>query len=204
MSSKIILVGGFHELIELCCETGYEIVGIIDNALKNSYMGYPILGCDDNAKDLFDIYGEFPLVITPDSPKVRSILFNLYSSKGFSFATIISKRANISPSAIIGEGVVIQSGVNVSSSTHIGNFVKLNSSANVMHDTKIEAFTTIAPNAVVLGRVHIGKKVYIGANSTILPGLKIADGTMIGAGAVVVKEISTAGVFVGVPAKQIK
>ncbi|MBL7836588.1 MAG: acetyltransferase [Bacteroidetes bacterium] len=204
MNNQVILIGGFNELVELCQENDYKIIGIIDNILKNNFMGYPILGCDDDAEDLFGAYGEIPLVITPDSPKVRNILFDLYSSKGFRFATIISKRANVSPSATIGRGVVLQSGVNVSSASHIGDFVKLNSNANVMHDSNIGAFTTIAPNAVVLGRVRVGQKVYLGANSTILPELNIADETTVGAGAVVIKDITVKGVYVGIPAKKIK
>lgn len=31
MVNKVILVGGFHEMIELCEDCGYSIVGIIDN-----------------------------------------------------------------------------------------------------------------------------------------------------------------------------
>ncbi len=37
---KVILVGGFHEIIELCEDLGYVIVGIIDNILEVDGSGY--------------------------------------------------------------------------------------------------------------------------------------------------------------------
>ena len=38
MDKDVILVGGFHEVIELCEKAGYNIVGIIDSHLHDSYM----------------------------------------------------------------------------------------------------------------------------------------------------------------------
>ena len=52
--------------------------------------------------------------------------------------------------------------------------------------------------------VKIGKKVWIGANCTILPGVTVGDNSVIGAGSVVVKDIPTNSIAVGVPAKVIK
>jgi acetyltransferase-like isoleucine patch superfamily enzyme len=50
---------------------------------------------------------------------------------------------------------------------------------------------------------RIGAKVSIGSHATILP-VTICDGTVIGAGAVVVKDITTAGVYVGNPARLLR
>ncbi|KUK56789.1 MAG: Putative capsular polysaccharide related hexapeptide transferase family protein, partial [Bacteroidetes bacterium 38_7] len=99
MDKKIILVGGFHEIIELCENLGYTIIGIIDNNIKDSYLNYPILGTDDEANTLFMKYGSIPLVITPDLPIIREKLFKHYSDIGFSFETIISSHAKISKSS---------------------------------------------------------------------------------------------------------
>lgn len=199
--NRIILVGGFHEVIELCEMCRYDIVGIIDNNLSGKYYGYPIIGKDEDAEKLFQKYTDCKLVITPDSPKIREKLVQYYSSLGYAFATIISPEARISKTATIGKGSVVQSGVNVSSETQIGEFVKLNTNCNVMHDNVIGNYTTIAPNAVSLGRIKIGKSAYIGANSTILPELEIGDGAIVGAGAVVTKNVKNGTVVKGVPAK---
>jgi len=200
-SKDIILVGAFHEVIELCEDCGYNIVGIIDNCISGQYFGIPILGTDSDATSLYKTYSNCQLVITPDSPKVREELASLYSGLGYDFATVISPNASISRSAIIGKGTIIQTGVNVSAATKIGRFVKLNTNANVMHDNTIGDFSTIAPNAVLLGYVSVGNSSYIGANSTILPHLAIGKGTLVGAGAVVTKNVDNNTVVKGVPAK---
>lgn len=204
MANKVILVGGFHEIIELCADAGFNIVGIIDNNLSNKYMDIPILGKDTDANRIVNQNKDIPFVITPDAPIIRERLNKLYDSVNTSFQSIISPFAKISISATIGKGTIIQHGVNVSSKVQIGCFVKLNTFSNIMHDCTICDYTTIAPNAVVLGRVNIGIRCYIGANSTILPDITITNDVTIGAGAVVTNSITETGTYVGIPARKIK
>lgn len=198
---KIILVGGFHEVIELCEDCGYRVVGVIDDKPIKWTQPIPILGTDQDAKSILKKHSDCELVITPDNPQVRSRLVEYYRPLGFSFATIIHPSAFISPSAHIGEGTVIQKGVNVSSGTYIGSFCKLNTLCNVMHDNCIEDYSTIAPNAVLLGGVSIGRGSYVGANSTILPKCILGESAIVGAGAVVTKNVADKQTVVGVPAK---
>jgi len=201
MNREIILIGGFHEIIELCEEIGYKIIGIIDNNLEETYLGYPIIGTDDMAEIIFRKYGNTPLVITPDLPSIRKKLFLKYSKFKFSFETIISPTAKISKSSAIGTGSIIQHQVNVSTNVKIGNFTKLNVGCNIMHDSHIGDFVTVAPNAVILGRVNIGNSTYIGANSTILQEKSIGDDVIVGAGSVVTKNFDSNLIIKGVPAK---
>ena len=156
MKSKVLLVGGFHEVIELCELCDVEVLAIIDNELKGEFRGYKVLGGDDKAKQLREEYRDVPVVIVPDLPLTRRALVKLYGDAGFRFSSLVSPRAFVSPSAVLGEGVVIQSGVNVSAAARIGRFVKLNTLANVMHDSAIGDFTTVAPGAVLLGKVQVG------------------------------------------------
>ena len=201
MNTDVILVGGFHEIIDLCEECGLNVLGIIDIEKKGTYYGVPIIGKDKDAELLYSEYGDSKVIITPDSPKVRERLVLFYEDIGYEFATVISPFAHISKSAVVGEGTVIQAGVNVSSATIIGRFCKLNSCCNIMHDNSIGDFTTIAPNAVLLGEVSTGKGVYVGANSTLLPHTRIGHGSTIGAGAVVTRDVNEGLTVKGVPAK---
>lgn len=201
MSKKIIIVGAFHEMIELCEDCGFQIVGIIDNQYTGDYYGCPILGTDEDAEQIYHDYSDCCIVLTPDLPRVRKKLYELYSQIGFQFATVISPKAIISRSAKIGKGTVIQACVNVSSGSIIGDSVKLNTYANIMHDDVVGNYVTIAPNAVLLGYVHVGESSYVGANSTILPHIRIGDGSTIGAGAVVTKDVNNNVIVKGVPAK---
>lgn len=200
---KVILVGGFHEIIELCEEQKIKILGIIDKTAARTYCGYPIIGSDENANKIFERYNKVPVIICPDIPQTREKLFSIYKTIGFNFYTLIGKRATISKSASIGTGAIIQNGVNISSYATVGCFVKINTNANIMHDSKIGDFVTIAPNSVILGSVNIGNKVYIGANSTILPDITINESAVVGAGAVVTKSVDATETVVGNPAKRI-
>lgn len=205
MSNKIIIVGYFQEVVELCAMSNMEIVGVIDNNIKDKvFNGVPILGKDEDAEKIFRLYPNIPIVISPDIPAIRKNIFTVYKKIGFGFASIISPKSTISPSAIIGEGVFIQSGVNISSNVKIGNFIRINVNANVMHDCDVEDFTTIAPNAVLLGKVRIGELTYIGSNSTILPNLFIGKKATIGAGALITKNVDDNNVMVGNPGRVLR
>lgn len=204
LENNIILVGSFHEIIELCESCKKCIIGIIekDNRLGNQYFGYKILGTDDMASDLYKEYKNVPLIATPDIPELRKKLVKYYSEIGFKFCDLIHPEANISKYAKIGNGVIIQKGANISTNANLGDFVKINSFANIMHDSLIGKFTSVAPNAVILGRVEISESCYIGANSTILTDKKIGRNAVIGAGAVVTKNVRENATVIGNPARE--
>jgi UDP-N-acetylbacillosamine N-acetyltransferase len=191
-------------VIELCELNKVNIAGIIDNHKKGDYLGYIIIGTDNDANKLFDFYAHIPLIITPDQPNLRKHLANEYQKLGYLFMNLVSSYATVSKSAHFGIGVVIHNQANISANVEICDFVKVNTNANVMHDSIIGNYTTIAPNAVILGRVKIGNLSYIGANATILPGISIGDNVIIGAGAVVTRNVQDGKIMVGNPAKELR
>ncbi len=202
---KIIIVGGFIEIIEMCEEDNINIEGIFDNCNQQQMHSYKVFGNDHDAKNLYNELKKYSLIITPDLPNTRKKLKLLYEDYGYIFSSLISSRAKISKSASIGNGTIIQSGTNISSEVIIGDFVKVNCSANIMHNSTVGDFSTVAPNAVILGHVNIGIGCYIGSNATILPNINICDNVTIGAGAVVTRSIAESGsVYAGVPAVKIK
>lgn len=201
MKQKLLLVGAYHEMIELCESCGYEIAGIIDNDITGEYYGKQIVGTDADAESLYEQYKDVLVVITPFMPNVRERLVTMYSSIGYKFATLISPDAHVSKFTTIGEGAVVQAGVNVAANTQIGRFVKLNTNCNIMHDNVIGDFVTVSPNAVTLGYVHTAHRVFLGANCTILPNISLGEKCIVGAGAVVTKDVVPGQTVKGVPAK---
>lgn len=201
MKKQVLIVGAYHEMIELCESCGYEVVGIFDNKYKDEYYGAKIIGTDADAENLYKQYGDIPVVVTPYMPVLRERLVKMYFTIGYKFATIISPEARISKFSTIGEGSVIQAGVNIAANTHVGRFSKLNTLCNIMHDNEIGDFVTVSPNAVTLGYVRIENHAFLGANCTILPHLKIGEGATVGAAAVVTKDVLPREVVKGNPAK---
>ena len=201
MNVDAILIGGFHEILELCSDAGVNVVGIIDDKLEGEYYGIPIIGKDGDAMSLREKYGDIPVIITPDSPSARKRLAGYYRECGFRFMTLISPYSKISKYSSIGEGSIVQSGVNVSAGTHVGAFSKLNIGSNLMHDNRIGDFVTFAPEALSLGRVTVGDGVYVGAHSTILPDIKVGEDSIVGAGAVVTKDVPEGVIVKGILAR---
>lgn len=201
MKKEVILVGAFHEIIELCELRGFKVIGIFDPNVSGTYHGYPILGNDEDADRLVKEFIKVPVIIVPDDPATRRRLSRYYCGIGYQIATLISPYARWAASASLGEGVVVQSGCNVSSCVRLGSLVRLNTNANIMHDCEVGDYSTVAPNAVLLGHVHVGVACYIGANATILPHCKIGDCATVGAGAVVTKDVQAGTIVVGNPAR---
>jgi sugar O-acyltransferase (sialic acid O-acetyltransferase NeuD family) len=202
-TNRVILVGGFHEVIDLCESCGVDIAGIIDNRLQGSYRGHSVLGGDEDAEALYNKYGDVPLLVTPDEPGVRKSLVDRYSALGFRFASGVHPLASVSPSADLGTGVIVHTFAHVSTDAHVGDFVRVNACANVMHDCVVGDFTTVAPNAVLLGRVTVGESSYIGSNATILPDVRVGEGSVVGAGAVVTKDVPDGVTVAGNPARKL-
>ena len=188
-------------MIEVCEDAGFDIVGIIDNKETGEYYGVPVIGTDDDAKQLRSQYPNIPVVISPFMPKARKNLYDMYASLGYTFATVISPKATVSRFATVGEGTVILNGVNVAANTHIGRFAKLNTMCNIMHDNEIGDFVTVSPNALTLGYVTIEEGAFLGGNCTILPYKKVGAGATVGAAAVVTKDVAAGQVVKGNPAK---
>jgi sugar O-acyltransferase (sialic acid O-acetyltransferase NeuD family) len=201
---RVILIGGFHQMIELCELCGKDILGIVDNRLSGTYWGHVVFGGDEIAGDLGREYAGVPLVISPDSPAVRKSLVELYGRFGFTFCSLVSPKAMVSPSARIGSGAIIESGAFVNTAVTIGPFARINMGANIMHDSDIGAFTTVAPNAVILGRVRVGDAAYVGANATVMPGRRMGAGSTAGAGAVVTRDVADGVTVVGNPARPLE
>ena len=112
--NNIIIVGAFCETVELCENIGFNITGIIDNDLTESFMGYRILGSDNMADTLVKEYRNTPVLISPDAPARRKKLVDYYNKAGFTFCNIISSDSSVSRYSKLGDGIVIQSKATIS------------------------------------------------------------------------------------------
>lgn len=194
---KVVVIGGFTEVIEALSETKTEILGYVDFEKRDSIIKY--LGTDDNYIESGT--KEIPIVLSPDLPEIRRRLYFLYQNSGFNFFSFVHYLSYLSPSAVLHDCVFIQRFAHVSSGVVLEKGVRLNVQSNIMHDTYVGEFSTLAPNAVLLGNVRVGKRCYIGANAVVLPGIIIGDDVIVGAGSVVTKNIESGKIVKGNPAK---
>jgi UDP-3-O-[3-hydroxymyristoyl] glucosamine N-acyltransferase len=109
-------------------------------------------------------------------------------------------------------GVVIEDDVEIGSNvcidrgtfgnTVIGKGTKIDNLVHVAHNTQIGKNCLIVAHAMIAGSVKIGDNCWISA-SYIRDGKTIGDNTTVGIGAVVVTDIPSNDVVVGVPAKSV-
>lgn len=194
-----------QQIAKLASNNGWNVIGFFDdfqkiNTLKN---GIKILGGVKGVENQRFMFDEIALAIGYKHFQERQRIFQIFENK-YSMATIIDKSAIISPSSIIETGCVIMPGVIIGDNTHIKRNVFINIGSTIAHDSVVGAHSFIAPSVAVAGFTTIGERSFIGINSTIIDNLTLCDDVKIGGGTVVIKDISTKGLWVGNPARHIQ
>lgn len=86
----------------------------------------------------------------------------------------------------------------------LGDHVSAADVSFITHDGGIWVFREASPEMELFGPITVGNNVFLGAGVKVLPGVTIADNVVIGAGAVVVNDIPSNCVAVGLPARPIR
>lgn len=110
----------------------------------------------------------------------------------------------VSPSAVLGQGVLVEPGVVISAFAQIGFGVSIKRGSSVGHHVSIGEFVNINPGVTVSGRVSIGHGTIIGCGAVVIQRIKIGSNCMIGAGSVVTRDIPDGVVAYGNPCKVIR
>lgn len=135
---------------------------------------------------------------------VRLKLHNLMKNKALTPISFADQTALICKTATYGEGLQVMPAAIIHNDVKIGCQCVINTRALVEHDCILNNGVEIGPGAVLCGRVRVGENSWIGANATIRPRVSIGENTIIGAGAVVVTDIPSNVIAVGVPARVIR
>ncbi len=125
---------------------------------------------------------------------------NLYGCK-------IGDGCFVGPFTEIQKGVQIGARSRVQSHAFICELVTIGEDCFVGHGVMFinDTFSTGGPaggDKKLWRETVIGNRVSIGSNATIMP-VRIADDAVIGAGAVVTRDITTAGIYAGNPARRL-
>jgi sugar O-acyltransferase (sialic acid O-acetyltransferase NeuD family) len=204
----IIGAGGFGReilciLYDLYKVNNWDLTGKVCFAVNRVYfnapfiLGFPVIIIEDSDLSVYNV------VISNGDPIIRKKIFNTLPFET-NFITIIHPQAIISPWVTIGRGSVICAGCVITCDIEIGEHSQLNLHSTVGHDTRIDSFFTSAPGVNISGNCAIGSCVYIGTNASIKAGISIVNNSIIGMGASVIRSITEAGTYGGVPAKQIE
>jgi acetyltransferase EpsM len=140
-------------------------------------------------------------VIAIGNGKTRKEIVERLGIKDNEFVTIIHPSATVSDSAKIGRGTVIQAGTIITVNVNIGNHCRVDTSCTIAHDSRIDNFVDISPGAHINGTNKIQIGAFIGSATTTRENISIGKWSVIGAGAVLVTDVPSASLYVGVPGK---
>lgn len=165
-----------------------KVIGFLDDNPSN-YSRYkfsaPLLGGLKPHKirqDVFYVMGIANLAY-------RKFFIEKFLSEGAKFTSVIQDTAYISPSARLGQGIIIGPMANIGPNVVIGNYTLINSRCSLGHDTKIGDFNFISPNVCFSGFTEIGDSNLFGINSATIPGIKVGNNNQIAAGMVLHQDV---------------
>jgi acetyltransferase EpsM len=194
---EIIIIGAGGHAAELrdyinhynkVAEEGIKVNGLLDDNEENyHHYGYqePFLGKILDHK----VDGDVSYLMGIANIKYRRSIVERFLEEGAKFIQLIHPTALISPSAEIGEGVVISHNASVGPKVKLGNYNILNSRCTIGHDSVLGDFNFISPQVAVSGNTKIGNENMIGTNSCTIPGVSIGNNNIIAAGMVVYKTV---------------
>ncbi|MEM9833139.1 MAG: acetyltransferase [Bacteroidota bacterium] len=210
MRDLILFGGGGHarSVIDVV-ESGnnYRIQGIIDSKERvgDVVLNYSIIGSDDNIAKWIQPERDFLITVGQiSSAEVRIRLDKHLSEANGRLATLISPSAKVSSYASVAEGTVVMHFAMVNAGANVGRNAIINTRATVEHDVSVGDFSHISTGAILNGGVKVGKEVFVGSHATVQQGIVIADRVVVGAHSYVHRDITEAGVYVGVPARRLQ
>jgi sugar O-acyltransferase (sialic acid O-acetyltransferase NeuD family) len=194
----IIGAGLLGKLIRHHAEKKYSVVGFYDDfSSDNGLLG------KINDVQLDYSQGNFDVIIIGigySQMEARITIFNSFKDK-IPFANIIHPSAFIDESVKIGEGVVILPGCIIDMECIIGDNVLLNTGCVIAHHSTINNHCFLGPAVSIAGLVNVLSGSFIGVGSTIKDSVTIGERCILGAGTVVIKNIESKTISVGVPSK---
>lgn len=170
-----------------------------DESIKSS-MGIAVIG---KSADAFKYIKDYDIFVAIGNNVTREKIQEKLEAEGANIPTLVHPNAVIGEQVKFGNGTVVMAGVVINCCTEIGKGCIINTGSTIDHDNLIEDYVHISPGVHTAGTVKIGKGTWLGVGSKVSNNLNIISGCKVGAGAVVVKDITEAGTYVGVPARRV-
>lgn len=203
MTGKQLIILGF----------GGHARSVADVALAIGFVS--LVFVDDQARD-GERFLDFPVLksFEPDEPKnwcafpasgtglVRQAQTAQIEQCGWRLVSLVASTATLGIGCTLGDGVFVGQHAHIGPMATVGCGTIVNTGAVVEHECKLGEWAHVSVNATMAGRSILGDFSMLGAGATVIDGLAVGSHVMVGAGAVVNKPINVAGVYVGVPARQ--
>jgi len=204
----IIGAGGQGKVVldVLLAERRFRPVGFVDAdpQLTDSYVGgLPVLGSVNSLTRLRQQRVRHAFVAIGDN-RTRLRYATLLREQGFDLVSAVHPTASVSPSATVGENVVVCPQAAVVCEARLGLGVIVNTGAVVDRECVVAEAAHVCPGAVLAGRVRVGRGAFIGLGAQVIQCRSIGRFAVVGAGAAVIEDVPDFATVVGVPARVIR
>ncbi|WP_237214363.1 acetyltransferase [Falsiroseomonas oryziterrae] len=179
----------------------YNVLGFVDpHPAASHILGVPVLGGDDILPRL-RTEGVEAAFVAIGSNRARERIGAELAGMGFALPTAVHPSALVSPSAEVGNGVVVMARAVVGAATVLHELVIVNTGAVLDHDNVVESAAHVAPGCALAGTVRVGARALVGVGSAVRPGISIGQDAVIGAGSAVVSDVPSGARVGGAPAR---
>ena len=202
MARVVVIGAGGHAkvIIDMLLDNGLIVDACVSHVQAEPYRGVPVL-VGDKFLAALRADGVDQAVVAVGANSVRQRLADEAVALGFTLPPVVSRSAQISPTARIGDGVVVMPNAVVNADAIIGRLAIVNTGATVDHDCIVGEAAHVAPGVHFSGGVQLGERSMVGVGSSARPLVKIGDDVVIGAGSVLVSDIADGVIAYGVPAR---
>lgn len=198
---KLAIIGasGHGKVVaDIARKNGYkEIVFLDDDESIHECGGCPVIGKSSEAGTI-----DADIIVGIGNAGIRKRIQESVPEE--KLITLIHPDAVIAEDVAIGVGAVVMAGAVINPGVRIGKGCIINTCSSVDHDCVVGDYVHIAVGSHLCGTVSVGSGTWIGAGATVSNNISICPDCMIGAGAVIVKNIDSAGTYMGVPARRIR
>ena len=206
----VVGAGGFGREVKMLIDQineespKFNFIGFYDDSVQKGtkIAGFSVLG---NIEELNIVKESTAVCIAIGAPKIKKEIVSKLTNPKLTFPNLIHPSVIMGiPLKTLGKGIIICAGSIITVDIVIGDFVTLNLGITVGHDTTIGDYCAFMPQANIAGEVVLGEAVYGGMGVGIINQVTVGDNVTLGAGSVLVKNIPSNCLAVGVPAKVIK
>lgn len=204
MKKKLLIIGaGGHGKViaDIALKMNkWEYIAFLDDSehAKTS-MGIEIIG---GFTDVSKFIKDYDVFVGIGNNTIREKIQEQIEFLGASIPVLIHPHAVIGEQVFLGPGTVVMAGAIINCCTKIGKGCIINTASTIDHDNVIEDYVHISPGAHLAGTVRVGSGTWLAIGSIVINNINITSKCKIGAGAVVIRDITEAGTYIGVPAKR--
>ena len=142
-------------------------------------------------------------VIGVGKPQLRRDIFHFLKERGCALMNLIHPWTSVCPTAVMGEGNILQRGCTIYDHSVLGNGNYLNGAVNLAHDAVVGDFNFIAPYGMILGNASVGSCNHLGPYSVVLDKCRVGDNNLIAPGSILYKGCRSNCRMAGNPALKI-